>query len=236
MKRTLIYMFAAMSLVGSSCSGDWLNLNPSTSVTTPQAIRTLEEAQIALNGIYRIAASHSYYGDNYLYYADCRGEDVQARVSKGAGKRVSPYYEFNVTADDALNITRVWNQPYSVIHQANSLLERIESGAVVTDDAVALNCIKAEALALRGLALFDLTRLFAMPYTLNNGTSLGVPIEIKTTLPTHQPARNTVAECYQQVIDDMTGALKLSALSADKKNGYLNVWSVKALLSRVYLI
>ena len=235
MKRTLIYMFAAMSLVGSSCSGDWLNLNPSTSVTTPQAIRTLEEAQIALNGIYRIAASHSYYGDNYLYYADCRGEDVQARVSKGAGKRVSPYYEFNVTADDALNITRVWNQPYSVIHQANSLLERIESGAVVTDDAVALNCIKAEALALRGLALFDLTRLFAMPYTLNNGTSLGVPIEIKTTLPTHQPARNTVAECYQQVIDDMTGALKLSALSADKKNGYLNVWSVKALLSRVYL-
>ena len=130
MKRTLIYMFAAMSLVGSSCSGDWLNLNPSTSVTTPQAIRTLEEAQIALNGIYRIAASHSYYGDNYLYYADCRGEDVQARVSKGAGKRVSPYYEFNVTADDALNITRVWNQPYSVIHQANSLLERIESGAL----------------------------------------------------------------------------------------------------------
>ena len=123
MKRTLIYMFAAMSLVGSSCSGDWLNLNPSTSVTTPQAIRTLEEAQIALNGIYRIAASHSYYGDNYLYYADCRGEDVQARVSKGAGKRVSPYYEFNVTADDALNITRVWNQPYIVIHQANSLLE-----------------------------------------------------------------------------------------------------------------
>ena len=64
---------------------------------------------------------------------------------------------------------------------------------------------------------------------------MGVPIEIKTTLPTHQPARNTVAECYQQVIDDMTGALKLSALSADKKNGYLNVWSVKALLSRVYL-
>ena len=106
-----------------------------------------------------------------------------------------------------MNITRVWNQPYSVIHQANSLLERIESGAVVTDDAVALNCIKAEALALRGLALFDLTRLFAMPYTLNNGTSLGVPIEIKTTLLLTSLPATTVAECYQQVIDDMTGAL-----------------------------
>ena len=106
MKRIFIYIFAATSFFYSSCSGDWLNLNPSTSVTSEQAIRTLEEAQIALNGIYRIAASHSYYGDNYLYYADCRGEDVQARISKGPGKRVSPYYEFNVTADDALNITR----------------------------------------------------------------------------------------------------------------------------------
>ena len=235
MKRIFIYIFAATSFFYSSCSGDWLNLNPSTSVTSEQAIRTLEEAQIALNGIYRIAASHSYYGDNYLYYADCRGEDVQARISKGPGKRVSPYYEFNVTADDALNITRVWNQPYIVIHQANSLLERIESGAVATDNVTELNCIKAEALALRGLALFDLTRLFAMPYTLNNGASLGVPIETETTLPTHQPSRNTVAECYRQVIDDMTGALDLSALSTGKKDGYLNVWSVKALLSRVYL-
>lgn len=235
MKRIYIYIFTAASLLCSSCSGDWLNLNPSTSVTSGQAIRTLEEAQIALNGIYRIAASHSYYGDNYLYYADCRGEDVQARISKGAGKRVSPYYEFNVEADDALNITRVWNQPYNVIHQANSLLERIASGAVVTDDAAELNRIKAEALAMRGLALFDLTRLFGMPYTLNNGASLGVPIEIETTLPTHQPARNTVAECYRQVIKDMTEALDLSALATGKKDGFLNVWSVKALLSRVYL-
>ena len=90
MKHTFIYLFAATSLLCTSCSGDWLNLDPSTSVTTSQAILTLEEAQIALNGIYRIAASHSYYGDNYLYYADCRGEDVQARISKGPGKRVSP--------------------------------------------------------------------------------------------------------------------------------------------------
>ena len=57
MKRIFIYIFAATSFFYSSCSGDWLNLNPSTSVTSEQAIRTLEEAQIALNGIYRIAAS-----------------------------------------------------------------------------------------------------------------------------------------------------------------------------------
>lgn len=235
MKRTLLYLIVASSFALTSCSGDWLNLNPSTSAGSEQAVTTLEDAQVALNGIYRLAASHSYYGDNYLYYADCRGEDVQPRLSKGPGRRVSPYYEYNVTADDAFNIARVWNQPYVVIHQANSLIEKIEAGTVVTGNAPELARMKAEALALRGLALFNLTQLFGRPYLLDNGNSLGVPIETKSTLPTHQPARNSVAECYAQVITDMTDALSSSALATGKYDGFLNAWSVRALLSRVYL-
>ena len=233
MKWSIKYIVGALPFLFTACSGDWLDLDPSTSVTSDNAIQSLEDAKTALNGIYRIASEHSYYGDNYLYYADCRGEDVQARIDKGPGRRVSPYYLFNVAADDAFNITRVWNQPYIVIHQANSLIEKIDNGSVQTSDTQEIARIKAEALAMRGLALFDLTRLFGMPYTLDNGASLGVPIEIKTELPTHQPSRNTVAECYNQVIKDLTEALP--NLVTTKSDGHQNVWSVKALLSRIYL-
>lgn len=233
MKNHILSLLLCSALGFSACTSDWLNIDPSTSVTSPQAIRTLEDAQGALNGIYRLAASHSYYGDNYLYYADCRGEDVQAYTSKGSGRRVSPYYEFNVTADDAFNITRVWNQPYIVIHQANSLIEAIEAGKVETNDTKALGMIRAEALVMRALAHFDLTRLFAMPYTFDQGASPGIPVETHTTLPTHQPSRNSVAECYDQVITDMEEALP--ALSKEKKNGFQNYWSTCALLSRIYL-
>ena len=232
MKRIYIYLMSIEPLLATSCTADWLNLNPSTSITDEQSIRTLEDAQVALNGIYRLAASHSYYGDNYLYYADCRGEDVQARINKGPGMRVTPYYLFNVTADDAFNITRVWNQPYIVIHQTNNLIGKLNAGSV-SGDPTEIARIKAEALAMRGLALFDLTRLFGMPYTFDNGASLGVPIEIVNTPPTHQPARNTVAECYTQVIKDMTDALP--DLKTEKHDAFLNVWSVKGLLSRIYL-
>ena len=233
MKWSIKYIVSALPFLFTACSGDWLDLDPSTSVTSDNAIQSLEDAKTALNGIYRIASEHSYYGDNYLYYADCRGEDVQARIDKGPGRRVSPYYLFNVAADDAFNITRVWNQPYIVIHQANSLIEKIDNGSVQTSDTQEIARIKAEALAMRGLALFDLTRLFGMPYTLDNGASLGVPIEFKTELPTHQPSRNTVAECYNQVIKDLTEALP--NLVTTKSDGHQNVWSVKALLSRIYL-
>lgn len=233
MKWSIKYIIGALPFLFTACSGDWLNLDPSTSVTSDNAVKSLEDAKTALNGIYRIASEHSYYGDNYLYYADCRGEDVQARLDKGPGRRVSPYYLFNVAADDAFNITRVWNQPYIVIHQANSLIEKIDNGVIQSTDTREISRIRAEALAMRGLALFDLTRLFGMPYTLDNGASLGVPIEIKTELPTHQPSRNTVAECYAQAIKDMTDALP--NLVETQHNGAQNAWSVKALLSRIYL-
>ena len=69
MKRIYIYILTAMALLNSSCSADWLDLNTTSSVETGQAIVTLDDAQIALNGIYRLASGHSYYGDNYWYYA-----------------------------------------------------------------------------------------------------------------------------------------------------------------------
>ena len=78
MKKFYTYILILMTLGSSSCSESWLDLDPSTSIQTPEAIRTLEDAQSALNGIYRLASAHSYYGDNYLYYGDCRAEDVQA--------------------------------------------------------------------------------------------------------------------------------------------------------------
>lgn len=231
MKYISTYLLAIVSMTMFSCSGDWLDLKPSTSVTTDEAMKTLTDAQSALNGVYRLASAHSYYGDNLLYFGDCRAEDVQARISKGDGKRVSPYYEYNVKADDSFNTSLPWNQIYKVIRQTNNIIHYID-GIETTDETSALR-IKSEALAMRGLALYDLVRVFAMPYMYDNGASLGVPTEIEISDASHKPKRNTVAECYNQVIEDMTNAL--GGLSKEKTDGYLNYWAVKGLLSRVYL-
>ena len=47
------------------------------------------------------------------------------------------------------------------------------------------------------------------------------------------PARNTVAEMYEQIIKDLKEAVNL--MYTDKVSGYLNQQGAKALLSRVYL-
>lgn len=231
MKQLYICLLATGTLM-SACTADWLNLDPSTSVTTEQAFTTLQDAQTALNGIYRETSQHSYYGDIYWYYGDCRAADVQARIT--GPSRIVPYYSYNVLATDNNNVVLPWNRPYLVIRQANNLIGKIDEKKIQSNDIQSLNRMKAEALVLRGLALFNLTRLYGMPYTNDNGTSPGVPIEVTPANPDHRPARNTVAECYSQVIKDMTDALNIG-LTKEKKNGYINYWAVQALLSRIYL-
>ena len=233
MKRYSKYLLLAASLTAASCSESWLDLNPSTSVTTEQALSTVNDLQTALNGVYRETSQHSYYGDNYWYYGDCRAMDVQAREGKDSGQRVSPYYEYNAIATDNLNIVLPWQRPYIVIRQANNIIQHIDEGSITDGDAEQLAAIKSEALVLRGLALFNLTRFFGMPYTYDNGASPGVPIVTKAVTPDYLPARNTVAECYAQVVADMTDAL--SGLSRERRDGYVNYWTAQALLSRVYL-
>ena len=216
----------------SSCSSDWLNVEPSTSVQDHVALETVGDMQIALNGVYRETSQHSYYGDNYWYYGDCRATDVQARV---VGKqRVVPYYTYNVLSTDNFNVILPWNRPYFVIRQANNLIQRIDNFKGTIETEKETKKIKAEALALRSLALFNMTRMFGMPYTNDQGSSLGVPIELKPEVPDHAPARSTVAECYLQVISDLKEALSLE-IPKEKQNGHINYWGVQALLSRVYL-
>ena len=57
------------------------------------------------------------------------------------------------------------------------------------------NDLKGQTLTLRGMALFELTRLFGYPYTKDNGASLGVPILTEVVGVDYKPSRNTVAEC-----------------------------------------
>ena len=85
-------------------------------------------------------------------------------------------------ATDSFNSSLPWNQVYKVIRQTNNLIAATESGLIKTTDEAALNEIKAQALAMRGLALYDLIRVFAMPYSYDNGQSLGVPIVTTATV------------------------------------------------------
>lgn len=233
MKRIYIGFALVAGLAMASCSEDWLNVDPSTSMNSEDAVKSVSDLRFAMNGVYRLASAHSYYGDNYLYFGDCRGADVQARIPKGSGGRVSAYYEYNAISTDNFNSGLPWYQAYKVIRQANNIIKAVNEGKVQTNDKDTVDAIKAEALVMRGLALYDLTRVFAVPYMADNGASPGVPIILTPTEYSDQPERATVAKCYERAIQDISDAL--GDLSREKTDGRMNYWAAQALLSRIYL-
>ena len=56
MKWSIKYIVSALPCLFTACSGDWLDLDPSTSVTSDNAIQSLEDAKTTLNGI--LSQSH----------------------------------------------------------------------------------------------------------------------------------------------------------------------------------
>lgn len=227
MKKTL-YFLILFPFFLASCSEDWIDLKPTTQVVSIEAIRNLVDADYAINGIYSTLQSYEYYGARMQYYADVTGDDMQAT---GTNKRSSQFYMMISNTDNVY--TSLWAMPYRVIRYANNILAQIDDLQVTSAEEAKKNDLKGQALALRALALFDLTRVYGSTYLKDNGASLGACIITEPVGPDFMPERSTVSECYTQVISDLTTAIPL--LKQTKNDGKINRWAAKTLLSRVYL-
>lgn len=221
-----IFISAFLGMM-SSCGNGWLDVEPSTSVETEKSINTLSDVEFTLNGIYSSMQNAYAYSGRLIYYGDVTGDDMQA-VS--ATKRTANYYRFNFSKDNGP--TTHWSYLYAIIQNCNLILLNVDKISATGEESYR-DDLKGEALALRGMALFDLTRIFGYPYMKDNGASAGVPIVTTLSAIDSRPSRNTVAECYTQIIEDLKSGTEL--LSGDFNKGKINKWAAMTLLSRVYL-
>jgi hypothetical protein len=239
-----IYKLACGALVLSaltSCGNDWLNVSPYDGVPSETALNNSAALESARTGMYKALKGTSdfvdYYGRNMFVYGDVRGEDVQYNASYGSG-RAEFYYKMEYrTADDFGQGSAIWQSPLITIGRANRIIAAVDGGKIsdASSNASVVAQYKNEARVVRALCLFDLTRVYGEPYLKDNGASLGAPIDTTVYDYNIQVGRNTVAECYTQVIKDLTEAIASGALSTSKTQGYINKWAAEALLSRVYL-
>ena len=231
MKKIASYIIiGSMAFSAVSCSDGWLDVEPSTAVETDKSINELSDVDIMLNGIYTTMQNAYAYSGRLVYYGDACGDDMMAYSST---KRTGNYYTFNFTKDTAPS--SFWSYPYEMISLCNIILSKIDD--VQTKEEELRDYYKGQALALRAMFLFDLTKFYGYPYKKDNGASLGVPIVLSVLDKEAKPKRNTVAECYKQVIDDLKAAI--TAMDNDEgksfHKGHINLFAAQTLLSRVYL-
>ncbi|MBR1462090.1 MAG: RagB/SusD family nutrient uptake outer membrane protein [Prevotella sp.] len=229
MKINKYILIIAAAAAMASCGNDWLDLEPSTRVESATSINLVSEAKYALNSVYNTMQDAYAYSGRLVYYGDVTGDDM---IAVSSTKRTGNYYRFGFSRDNAPSTH--WSYLYNMIANCNVVLNKIDNLPAQNDDEKELGQqVKGEALVLRAMALFDLCRFYGYPYMKDGGKSLGASIVTEPGSIDSKPARSTVAECYTQIISDLTAGVSL--IGEDFQKGHINKWGALTLLSRVYL-
>ena len=234
MKKILMGM-ALLTAVGSftSCS-DFLEEGPELSQSNELTLAKYEGLNNAGAALYAMMQSYSWYGAQFILQSELRAGNAKNPLSLEGSGRYRTDTQWNYTES---NTSSVWSYAYYTISWANNILSNVdgkETSTVTTQD---LNNLKAEALFMRALCHFDLVITYAQPYTYQP-ESLGVPVVLATE--NGQPARNTVAEVYDQIVVDLLDAEGLISNNFTRSGisdpaAMVSKSAIQALLSRVYL-
>lgn len=231
MKKTLLKISVFTLLVGglASCDSE-LDQIPFDELDTSQAYQTAADFENAARGIYTSLTYGAMYGGSdaggMLDAPDVLADNVTF-AQKGRGTRRTLHNWQYAPSDAPLGGT--YQRAYELIYRANTLLEKSANF-----DGDNKEKVVAEAKALRALAHLDVATFFAKIPTQSadaNG-SLGVAY-VTTADFSIEPARLTVAETYERIVQDLTEALP--GIPATSEAGRLNKDAVNVLLSRVYL-
>lgn len=190
----------SLLLVNSSCYHDYLDIKPDKSLVVPERVKDLQALldNTTMN-MHTVANLGEVGADDYflsddrwgsLYYAQERNTYIWAKEIFEGEK------------------TSCWNTPYQQIYTSNLVLEKLEEGNFVNDEA--FQNLKGAALFFRAWAYYQLAQVFCPPYNENAGTNkYGLPIRLTADINEPAEARKTVAETYKQILKDVEESIAL---------------------------
>ncbi|MEM6630618.1 MAG: RagB/SusD family nutrient uptake outer membrane protein [Bacteroidota bacterium] len=211
---------------------DQLNLQPEQSLPTEEALSNLNGLETAVRGAYSAMRSLGYYGRNFYVIPEAASDNIIISLANSGRFLNENRYNLN----EAQTQAGLWNTGYNIIARVNNVLENIDN--VDENRADEKNNLRVQAFFIRGLVYFDLARTFCQPWSKGNGSQLGVPIVTQTEIG--NPPRNTLAEVYDQIINDLTQSINAyDAITNDDNRWsppfFASKLAAQALLSRVYL-
>jgi len=222
-----IIWFVFAGVVMLSCKKGWIEVRSDKALNVPTSI---EDFQALLDNTLIINEARPSLGeisaDNY-YLTDALW-DNSFSVNRNAHIWAGNIYS-DITTDQ-FN----WNNSYRQVFYANIALEGIDKVEHQEYNELAWNNVKGSALFLRGEAFFNLSQLFAKPYSLTFPDDAGIPLRLKAD-PNDVSGRSSLQQTYAQILGDLQGSvdylpnMPLYKTRPSKPAAY-------ALLSRFYLV
>lgn len=229
-KTGIFSLLVGLSTV--SCSDDFVERQFFQEVEQAPLTST-QEMQSFVRGIYTSMRNTSYYGADFLAYAEVRSDEMLSTLQGGYYTNV---YNYSQLSNDTYAVN-TYNRIYEAVGKANIVINTdLNSISGTSADKATATFAQGQAYGLRAIAFFDAFRLYGQKY-IPNGT-LGIVMPLKYD-PKALIARSTIAETEAQIDKDFTKALELmtagtSYFSASTKTE-LSIYALKGLMSRFYL-
>ncbi|MDW3192420.1 MAG: RagB/SusD family nutrient uptake outer membrane protein [Cytophagales bacterium] len=213
--KTFLLAFCAFAL--TACQEDFLEQTPTDAISATDALASVENMQLVLNGIHRglysqsqtvfpggnTARANNHFwvpmGDNLV------GILIHTANANNLGWRNTMQWNDH-TIPTSLTNELLWYHRYNIIAHANLLINGIADSGF--PDTPELNEILGQAYTYRAYAYLSLVQHYGRGYIIGNPSSdPGVPLLFSTESPFTSQPRSTVQQVYDQVDADLTAAI-----------------------------
>ena len=237
MKKYII-LSLLFAITVSSCKKDYLETAPTDQVDNSAVFTSVENADIALSGIYRymferteevtVNQQNKPGVTGILLIVDFLGEDLGISSNNWFSSEAS-WNSHRI--DNGIIPVYVYRTFYRIIGSANYIIDNIDE--VIGSDIEKAR-IKAEALTIWAYSYSYLVQFFGKRYDANAkpNSQPGVPL-LLSSLDSNMP-RATVEEVYSAIAKDLDDAIALNVSQRPNKS-HINLDVTKGLRARVAL-
>ncbi|HTJ11964.1 MAG TPA: RagB/SusD family nutrient uptake outer membrane protein [Dinghuibacter sp.] len=219
--KKIIYS-ALVLAAATGCKKNFFNRAPEDQATVGTYYQTTDEVQSSPNILYA-APWFGFNGKAFLAVGDLQaGNAVCYAGTDGEFDAFRNFSQGNAT----LAVQSTWNSLYTVVAQANALLNNLPSAVPGSVPASVVNQALGEARTMRAAAYFYLVRLFGnVPIITDPAKYTGT----FQTVPT-----NPVTDIYKFITLDLQFA-EANCTHGDATSGHVSSESASGLLAKVYL-
>ncbi len=211
--------------VTATVACDVLDQEPQDLISTDEAIADARSAEAALVGLYDALQDGDYYGGRYVMAVEMLARNARAAAFQQFWQELA---SGRVPASN-FHVEDYYISGYAVINAANAIIEAVPGLTDLSESD--RDRILGSAHFIRGLAYFDLLRLYGEFY--DPSSQFGIPVKLEPSLEAAEIARSPVATVYQQIEADLDAAI---ARLGNTGNKFLaSRGAAQALLARVSL-
>ncbi|MFO7722134.1 MAG: RagB/SusD family nutrient uptake outer membrane protein [Bacteroidales bacterium] len=211
---TILFLILLMSFF--AC--DVLDVEPTQSISTENALTTKTGVQQALTGCYDALQYAGYYGRNFILAGEFTSDNG---LPTGTIKEYKELANNSLLADNAV-IEGIWNEMYTAVNRANHVIWFAPGVKDLT--GAELNDILGQARFLRALHHFNLMNLFG-PVPMRKEPSLSAG-------PSLNAGRAPILDLFEFIEEDLLFA---ETHITNSNKAMATATAAKALLARVYL-